>query len=306
MMVLQTNGLTKKYNNQLVVNNLNIHVRQGEIYALVGRNGAGKTTTLKMMMGLVKQTRGEITVFGEQLTTSNAGAYRRIGALIEAPAFYENLTAIENLNLIASLRGIHNKNAVINTLELVGLENDTNKKSGKFSLGMKQRLGIALALMHDPEFIILDEPTNSLDPAGIQHMRSLILRLNKEAGTSILISSHILSEVEQLADTIGIIHQGCLVEEVPMNEIRRRNRHFIKMAVSNTALAVPILEKKLGITDFDVESEYILKIYEIERSMEDVNRYFHDAHIGVSEISMSKGNLEAYFMKMTGGVNDIA
>ncbi|KWX71968.1 MULTISPECIES: ATP-binding cassette domain-containing protein [Paenibacillus] len=301
MMVLETNGLTKKYNNQLVVNNLNMHVRQGEIYALLGRNGAGKTTTLKMVMGLVKQTRGEITVFGEKLTRSNTGGYRRIGALIEAPAFYENLTAVENLNLIASLRGIHNKNAVNNTLELVGLENDTNKKSGKFSLGMKQRLGIALALMHDPEFIILDEPTNSLDPAGIQQMRSLILSLSKEAGTSILISSHILSEVEQLADTIGIIHQGCLIEEVPMNEIRLRNRHFIKMVVSSTALAVPILEKQLGITDFDVESDYILKIYEIERNMEDVNRYFHDAHIGVSEISMNKGNLEEYFMKITGG-----
>lgn len=254
-----------------------------------------------MIMGLLKPTSGEVRIFGKKLNTNNSKVFQRIGALIEAPSFYENLTAQENLELIASLRGIHNENAINNSLILVGLESENKKKVGKFSLGMKQRLGIALALMHEPELIILDEPTNGLDPIGIQQIRVLIRDLCNQKNTTFLISSHILSEVEQLADRIGIIEKGNLLEETYMDDIRKYNRHYVKMAVSNAMQTIPILESKLGIFDFEIEDDNTLKIYEIERDMAEVNRVLNNASIGVSEISMNKGNLEEYFIRVTGG-----
>ncbi len=298
---MDTNALTKQYGTQVVVNKLNMNVKKGEIYALLGRNGAGKTTTLRMIMGLLKPTSGEVRIFGEKLNTNNSKVFQRIGALIEAPSFYENLTAQENLELIASLRGIHNENAINSALILVGLESENKKKVGKFSLGMKQRLGIALALMHEPELIILDEPTNGLDPIGIQQIRVLIRDLCNQKNTTFLISSHILSEVEQLADRIGIIEKGNLLEETYMDDIGKYNRHYVKMAVSNAMQTIPILESKLGIFDFEIEDDNTLKIYEIERDMAEVNRVLNNASIGVSEISMNKGNLEEYFIRVTGG-----
>ena len=263
MIIMDTNALTKQYGTQVVVNKLNMNVKKGEIYALLGRNGAGKTTTLRMIMGLLKPTSGEVRIFGEKLNTNNSKVFQRIGALIEAPSFYENLTAQENLELIASLRGIHNENAINSALILVGLECENKKKVGKFSLGMKQRLGIALALMHEPELIILDEPTNALDPIGIQQIRVLIRDLCNQKNTTFLISSHILSEVEQLADRIGIIEKGNLLEETYMDDIGKYNRHYVKMAVSNAMQTIPILESKLGIFDFEIEDDNTLKIYEI-------------------------------------------
>lgn len=301
MIIMDTNALTKQYGTQVVVNKLNMNVKKGEIYALLGRNGAGKTTTLRMIMGLLKPTSGEVRIFGEKLNTNNSKVFQRIGALIEAPSFYENLTAQENLELIASLRGIHNENAINSALILVGLECENKKKVGKFSLGMKQRLGIALALMHEPELIILDEPTNGLDPIGIQQIRVLIRDLCNQKNTTFLISSHILSEVEQLADRIGIIEKGNLLEETYMDDIGKYNRHYVKMAVSNAMQTIPILESKLGIFDFEIEDDNTLKIYEIERDMAEVNRVLNNASIGVSEISMNKGNLEEYFIRVTGG-----
>ena len=301
MIIMDTNALTKQYGTQVVVNKLNMNVKKGEIYALLGRNGAGKTTTLRMIMGLLKPTSGEVRIFGEKLNTNNSKVFQRIGALIEAPSFYENLTAQENLELIASLRGIHNENAINNSLILVGLESENKKKVEKFSLGMKQRLGIALALMHEPELIILDEPTNALDPIGIQQIRVLIRDLCNQKNTTFLISSHILSEVEQLADRIGIIEKGNLLEETYMDDIGKYNRHYVKMAVSNAMQTIPILESKLGIFDFEIEDDNTLKIYEIERDMAEVNRVLNNASIGVSEISMNKGNLEEYFIRVTGG-----
>ncbi|MDU7713292.1 MAG: ABC transporter ATP-binding protein [Clostridium butyricum] len=301
MIIMDTNALTKQYGTQVVVNKLNMNVKKGEIYALLGCNGAGKTTTLRMIMGLLKPTSGEVRIFGKKLNTNNSKVFQRIGALIEAPSFYENLTAQENLELIASLRGIHNENAINNSLILVGLESENKKKVEKFSLGMKQRLGIALALMHEPELIILDEPTNGLDPIGIQQIRVLIRDLCNQKNTTFLISSHILSEVEQLADRIGIIEKGNLLEETYMDDIGKYNRHYVKMAVSNAMQTIPILESKLGIFDFEIEDDNTLKIYEIERDMAEVNRVLNNASIGVSEISMNKGNLEEYFIRVTGG-----
>ena len=252
-------------------------------------------------MGLLQPTKGEVKLFGEKLTVPTKQIFNRIGALIEAPAFYENLTAKDNLKIIADLRGTQSRDCIDRALMLVNLENETHKKVKQFSLGMKQRLGIAMALMHEPEFIVLDEPTNGLDPVGIQQIRLLIQKLCAEKGTTILISSHILSEIEQMANTIGIIDHGKMIEELSMDEIRRRNRHYVKMTVSDMNRTVPLLEKELCITDFEIVSEREIKIYQIETDFEKVNRLLNQNEIGVSEISMNKGNLEEYFLRLTGG-----
>ncbi len=300
-MVLETVDLAKQYGKQFAVSELNMHVKKGEIYGLLGRNGAGKTTTIRMAMGLLQPTKGEVKLFGERLTVPTKQIFNRTGALIEAPAFYENLTAKDNLKIIADLRGTQSRDCIDRALMLVNLENETHKKVKQFSLGMKQRLGIAMALMHEPEFIILDEPTNGLDPVGIQQIRLLIQKLCAEKGTTILISSHILSEIEQMANTIGIIDHGKMIEELSMDEIRRRNRHYVKMTVSDMNRTVPLLEKELCITDFEIVSEREIKIYQIETDFEKVNRLLNQNEIGVSEISMNKGNLEEYFLRLTGG-----
>lgn len=302
-MVLETVGLTKKYGTQFVVSDLNIHVKKGEIYGLLGRNGAGKTTAIRMVMGLIQPTKGEVILFGEKMTVPTKRCFNRIGALIETPAFYENLTARDNLRIIADLRGTQSRDSIDKALTLVNLKNEKSKKVKQFSLGMKQRLGIAMALMHEPEFIILDEPTNGLDPAGIQQIRLLIKRLSVEKETTVLISSHILSEIEQLADTIGIIDRGRLIEELSMEEIKRRNRHYVKMTVSDVGRTIPVLEKELHITDFESINDKELKIYQTEANFEEVNRLLNKNGIGVSEISMNKGNLEEHFLKLTGGVS---
>ena len=300
-MVLETVDLTKQYGKQFAVSELNMHVKKGEIYGLLGRNGAGKTTTIRMAMGLLQPTKGEVKLFGERLTVPTKQIFNRIGALIESPAFYENLTAKDNLKIIADLRGTQSRDCIDRALMLVNLENETHKKVKQFSLGMKQRLGIAMALMHEPEFIILDEPTNGLDPVGIQQIRLLIQKLCAEKGTTILISSHILSEIEQMANTIGIIDHGKMIEELSMDEIRRRNRHYVKMTVSDMNRTVPLLEKELCITDFEIVSEREIKIYQIETDFEKVNHLLNQSGVGVSEISMNKGNLEEYFLRLTGG-----
>ena len=300
-MVLETVDLTKQYGKQFAVSELNMHVKKGEIYGLLGRNGAGKTTTIRMAMGLLQPTKGEVKLFGEKLTVPTKQIFNRIGALIEAPAFYENLTAKDNLKIIADLRGTQSRDCIDRALMLVNLENETHKKVKQFSLGMKHRLGIAMALMHEPEFIILDEPTNGLDPVGIQQIRLLIQKLCAEKGTTILISSHILSEIEQMANTIGIIDHGKMIEELSMDEIRRRNRHYVKMTVSDMNRTVPLLEKELCITDFEIVSEREIKIYQIETDFEKVNHLLNQSGVGVSEISMNKGNLEEYFLRLTGG-----
>lgn len=302
-MVLQTVGLTKQYGTQFAVNDLNMHVEQGKIYGLLGRNGAGKTTTIRMVTGLLKPTEGEVILFGEKMKKPTKECFSRIGALIEGPAFYENLTAKENLKIIADLRGTQSKNSIEEALKLVSLENETKKKVKQFSLGMKQRLGIAMAMMHNPEFIILDEPTNGLDPIGIQQIRILIKKLSAENGVTVLISSHILSEIEQMADKVGILDKGVLVEELTMDEIRHRNRHYVKLTVSDMGRTVPILEKELGISDFEILNDHEIKVYQLDNDLENMNRLLVTKGVGVSELSVKKGNLEEYFLKLTGGVS---
>ena len=221
--IIETKNLTKQYGSQKSVADLNIHVKRGRIYGLLGRNGAGKTTTMKMLLGLTKPTSGEVKIWGKSLQGNEKKLLPRIGSLIESPGFYPNLTGTENLRIFATLRGVPNNHAIKDALDLVGLPYKDKKLFSQYSLGMKQRLAIALAVMHDPELLILDEPINGLDPIGIAEVRSFIRELCDARGKTILISSHILSEISLLADDIGIIDHGALLEEESLAELEQKS-----------------------------------------------------------------------------------
>lgn len=299
--IIKTTRLTKKYGGQTVVDNLNMTVKQGQIYGFLGQNGAGKTTTIRMLLGLIKPTRGSIEMFGEHLYAKQRDILRRVGSIVEFSGFYENLTARENLLINARLMGVHTRNAIEDALEIVGLQNEPAKTVGKFSLGMKQRLGIARAILHHPELLILDEPTNGLDPIGIKEIRNLIKSLSEERKITILVSSHILSEVEQLADHIGIIHQGKLLEEVSFAEIRRRNRKFLEFQVANDNKAAMLLEQHFAISDYEVLDGGIIRVYSHIGQQGKINKMLVEHQIEVTRITLSEDRLEDYFIQLIGG-----
>ncbi len=217
--IIETKNLTKTYDIGQSVANLSIHVRKGRTYGLLGRNGAGKTTTMKMLLGLIKPTDGEVLIWGRPLFGNEKEILPRVGSIIEAPGFYPNLTATENLYIFATLRGVVNCHVIKDALDIVGLPYGDKKVFSQYSLGMKQRLGIALAIMHNPELLILDEPMNGLDPIGIAELRSFLRQLCDEKGKTILVSSHTLSEISLLADDIGIIDKGILLEEQSLAKV---------------------------------------------------------------------------------------
>ncbi|PEA52735.1 bacitracin ABC transporter ATP-binding protein [Bacillus pseudomycoides] len=299
--IIKTTNLTKIYGNQKSVDNLNINVNQGEIYGFIGRNGAGKTTTIRMLLGLIKPTSGKIEIFGEDFSKNQKEILRRIGSIVEVPGFYENLTARENLLINAKIIGIHKKNAIEEALEIVGLQHETKKLVGKYSLGMKQRLGIARALLHYPELLILDEPTNGLDPIGIKEMRKLIKSLAQERNITILISSHILAEVEQLVDHMGIIHEGKLLEEIALDTLRKTNRKYLEFQVNDDNKAAMLLEKQFHIMDYEVHDEGNIRIYSHFGQQGQINKMFVQNDIEVLKIMMSEDRLEDYFTKLVGG-----
>ncbi|HAP2020643.1 MULTISPECIES: ABC transporter ATP-binding protein [Staphylococcaceae] len=299
--VIKTTNLSKIYGEQKSVDQLSITVNQGEIYGFLGRNGAGKTTTIRMLLGLIRPTYGQIEIFGENLFKNQKRILRRIGSIVEAPGFYENLTAKENLLINAKIIGVHKKNAIDEALEIVGLQNENKKLVGKYSLGMKQRLGIARALLHNPELLILDEPTNGLDPIGIKEMRRLIKSLAAERNITILISSHILSEIEQLADHMGIIHEGKLLEEIGIDHLRKRNRKYLEFQVSNDNKATMLLEEHFNIFDYEVYDEGMVRVYSHLGEQGTINRMFVQNDINVLKIKMSEDRLEDYFERLVGG-----
>lgn len=299
--IINTENLTKSYREQVAVNNVNIHVEQGKIYGLLGRNGAGKTTIMKMILGLSSITSGEIHVFGKPLKGNEKQIYPRIGAIIEAPGFYPNLTGTENLEIFAKLRGMSRKNGVQHALEIVGLPYHDKKLFSNYSLGMKQRLGIANAIMHEPELLILDEPTNGLDPIGIAEMRKFIRKLCKEKGITILISSHILTEIEQMADTIGIIHNGFLLDESNYQELQKKNRKYILLKVSSSSKAVCILEQNFAISDYEIEDDSTIKIFDMNHKVSELNKALIMNDIELISSHSCNETLEDYFKKVTGG-----
>lgn len=300
-LIIQTKDLTKIYGEQTVADRVNLHIRQGKIYGLLGRKGAGKTTIMKMMMGLTRITKGEIEIFGQRVETHQKDIYPRIGAIIEAPGFYPNLTGAENLNVFARLRGTVSLDAVKEALELVGLPYNDKKLFSKYSLGMKHRLGIANAIIHDPELLILDEPTNGLDPIGIAEIRKFIRFLSEERGKTILISSHILSEIALLADDIGILHNGVLLEESSLATLQKKNECYIAFRVSSTAKAARVLEEFFGITCYVIENDHNMRVLDTSMDIAEINKAFIMNEVAVSRSDLCEETLEDYFKKITGG-----
>lgn len=299
--VIETRNLTKQYGQQKSVSGLNLHVQKERIYGLLGRNGAGKTTTMKMLLGLTRPTSGRVAIWGKELSGNEKKLLPRIGSLIESPGFYPNLTATENLKIFATLRGVPGKSAMRDALFLVGLPYKDKKLFSQYSLGMKQRLAIALAVMHDPELLILDEPVNGLDPIGIAEVRKTLRELCDRRGKTILISSHILSEISLLADDIGIIDKGVLLEEESLEELERRNGRYVRFVVSDTAQASRILERKFKEEDFTVEDDYRLCLYNLALPVGRIVTAFVKSGLEVSEAHTCEESLEDYFRRVTGG-----
>ncbi len=300
-LVIETKHLTKIYGEQTAVNAVNLHVKKGRIYGLLGRNGAGKTTIMKMILGLTSITSGEVDVFGRNIKGCEKRVYPRIGAIIETPGFYPNLTGTENLEIFAKLRGTAAPDAVKSALEVVGLPYKDKKLFSKYSLGMKQRLGIANAILHDPELLILDEPTNGLDPIGIAEVRDFIKALSEEHGKTILISSHILPEISLLADDIGIIDHGVLLEESSMKELEKRNSKYILLQVSDVSKASLILERQFHLKDYSVQDDQTLRLYDTSLDMAAINKALVVQNVSVVSSQLCNNTLEDYFRKITGG-----
>ncbi|GLC31996.1 ABC transporter ATP-binding protein [Clostridium omnivorum] len=299
--VLRTFNLNKKIKNTEIINDLNMNIKKGEIYGFLGENGSGKTTTLKLITNLLKPTSGSIEVFDEPVTNDNFEILKRIGSIIEYPSFYEKLTAVENLQIHKALMGYEDKNCIVEAIEMVKLKNYEKKLVKQFSLGMKQRLGIARALLTKPELLILDEPINGLDPLGIKDIRELLINLSKNYGMTILISSHILSEIEQLADRIGIIHHGTMIEELDYNTIQQKNRHSIEIITNDVKKATFLLTEKLGINNFIVDDFNKIKIYERLNESSKINLILSQNNVEIESINIKKDSLEDYFITLIGG-----
>lgn len=295
--ILKTNNLTKVYGKTNAVDSVSMHVKRGDIYGFIGKNGAGKTTFMRMVAGLAAPTKGEIELFGKSDLEKRR---KRIGTLIENPGIYPNMTAEENLEVIRRSFGITDKNAVKDMLAFVGLGDTGRKKVKNFSMGMKQRLGIAISLFRNPDFLILDEPINGLDPAGIKEIRDLLLKLNTERNITILISSHILGELSKIATRYGIIKGGALIEEFAAEELSEKCRRCQKLAVDNAELAVTILEEKLHITEYDVPEPGMLRVFGHLDESARVNRELITGGVEVRESYLAGQDLEAYFMDLLG------
>lgn len=299
--IIQTKNLTKQYGLQKSVDNLNIHVKRGRIYGLLGRNGAGKTTTMKMLLGLTVPTSGTVHIFGENMQTQSQEVLPRIGSLIESPGFYPNLTATENLKIFADLRGLTKASYIKSALELVGLPYRDKKLFSQYSLGMKQRLAIALAVMHNPDLLILDEPINGLDPIGIAEVRGFIRELCDLQGKTILISSHILSEIALLADDVGIIDHGVLLEEESLKELEQKNRHYFHFTVSDSRIAEQVLQAGFQTTDYIVCDQNNIQLMDVNVPASAIVRAFVQQGLEVSEAHLCEDTLEDYFKRVTGG-----
>lgn len=299
--IVETVGLTKKFKHQTAVNAVNMKVKKGAIYGFIGRNGAGKTTTLKMICGLSKPTSGEIHLFND---THGEYTYRNIGALIENVGAYPELTAKENMLLKKTGLGIHGYHEVDSLLELLHLKEAGKKKVKHFSLGMKQRLGIALALLGNPDLLILDEPTNGLDPEGIREMRNTLIDLNEQKGITIIISSHILGELDRIATHYGIIKNGELIEEISRSELSEKCKDYLSLTVDNVEKTVLVLEENLKIRDYEIMENGDFHVYgKIESGM--INSALTLQNIHVLQMYYQKQDLETYFLNMIGGNDNV-
>lgn len=300
--LLRTNGLTKQFGHYKAVNNVNLHVKKGAIYGFIGRNGAGKTTFLKMVSGLAKPTSGEIEMFGYK-NGDLKEVRSRISCLIEAPGLYGNMSAYENLAVKCKLFGMNDRAYIENILRTVGLSDAGKKKTKHFSLGMKQRLGIGLALVGEPDLLLLDEPINGLDPQGIAEIRDTILRLRDEQNMTIIISSHILEELSKIATHYGIIHNGSLLQELTREELMARCSERIQIILDCPDQALPVLDQ-MGFKEYQVIDKNTIHIYERLNESAAVNMELAKAGICVREIGITNEELEQYFLNLTGGAQN--
>lgn len=293
--VIETKNIFKRYRNRFAVNDVSIHVKRGDIYGLIGKNGAGKTTLMKLILGLANPTKGEVKLFGD---TKLDEARTRIGSLIEDPGLYKGSTAYENMLRFSILYGA-DKNEIHSLLKLVGLDDTGSKKVGAFSLGMKQRLGIAIALLAHPEVLILDEPINGLDPAGIKEIRDIILSLNREHGVTFIISSHLLDELAKVVTCYGIINNGLLTQEIAASELEAQCRHFATVKTPDPAAAAKVLTE--GFEGMELaEGDGRVTVYShIDRTAEIIEKLVKSG-VSVSELTISTNGLEEFFIERLG------
>ncbi|MCT8975265.1 ATP-binding cassette domain-containing protein [Clostridium sp. CX1] len=301
--ILQTFELTKKYGKSTAVSNVNMKIKKGDIYGFIGRNGAGKTTMIRMITGLVTPTKGEIELFSRKGEKNINAELPRIGSIIEHPALYPDFTGYENMELRGKLLGIPEKKVIHDILEVVELSDVGKKKVKNFSLGMRQRLGLALALLGNPDFLILDEPTNGLDPEGIVEMRKLLKRLNEEQGITILISSHILGELSKMATRYGVINNGSLVEEFTAKELELKCRKYLDIRVSDSAAASFVLEDTFKTTNYEVLPDNIIKVYDLLDMSGEICLELAKNNVKIYSIESKGDDLEGYFMRLMGDNN---
>ncbi len=299
MAVIQTMGLSKRYKNKWAVNHLDLRVEQGDIYGFIGRNGAGKSTTLKLLCDLASPTQGQALVFGKPVR--DPVARRRVGALIEQPGLYPDLSGRENLRLYATLLGLDSPGRQVEeTLGTVGLDPQEKKPVRHYSMGMKQRLGVAMALLGGPDLLLLDEPINGLDPEGIREMRELLLRLNREQGLTILISSHILGELSKIATRYGIIQEGQMVEQITAEELGQKCTDYLHLRADQPQKAAALLERELHLSRWEMQPEGEIRIYDTADAKA-VGQILTQAGVAVEEMGLHRQDLEGYFLERMGG-----
>lgn len=298
MNIIETHNLCKQYGNALRVAHLDLRVPEGSVYGFLGPNGAGKSTTLKMILGLVRPTAGSIRVLGKSMDSNNRlSVLRQVGSLIESPSYYGHLTGEENLRIVQTLRGVPGRN-IREVLQIVRLDGQRGKKVAHYSLGMKQRLGLAAALLGYPKLLILDEPTNGLDPAGIQEMRELICDLPGRFGMTVVVSSHLLSEIDQMADHVAIIREGELVFQDMLEALHGRSRHHLALRTTNNAVARNLLAEK-SVPCQEEEGYLILPILSGESAAQ-LTRFLADNCLGVVRLEERQKSLEDIFLELTG------
>lgn len=295
---LRTFGLTKNFGYKIAVNQLSINIRRGDIYGFIGPNGSGKTTAMKLVLGLLNPSGGMIELLG---TAGNRKMLKRVGSLIESPGLYTDCTAYENMKRFSILCG-GSENEISYLLSMVGLAGIGNKKVKSFSLGMKQRLGIAIALLGHPELLVLDEPVNALDPMGMKGVRDMIMDINKQMGVTFFISSHLLGELEKISTVYGIINQGMLVEELTREQLDERCADNLHICCSNPQKALKIILEKFGSNRYEIHDNF-LDIWTDVRQAAHINRELVTADILVSEISVTKARYEDYFLSRMGNMN---
>jgi len=299
--VLETNNLTKIYSRKKAADNLDLKIRKGDIYGFIGKNGAGKTTAIKLIVGLIQANGGSIKLFGSE---NLAEGRQKIGVVIENPAYYPYMSAKQNLEVQRLMKGVKDSKVTDEILNIVGLKDVGRKKVRDFSLGMKQRLGIGLALIGDPEFLILDEPINGLDPKGIKEIRDLIIKLNKEAGITVLISSHILGELSKMCNSYGVISEGKLVSQTTKEELDTYIKPAVKLRVNNPEKAIEAIKTELEISEIESEGND-LYVYGVAERFSELTSCLEKNDIIVESIYNQQGNYEDYFINlMEGGKNN--